>query len=258
MPIVANAPAPAPPVSSSLGDILTRLNAHVAADPKGDGLKVTIPPYLAPKQATVFGEAQTTPRQEVAALADVYGLRVLTEEKEGGKDRLRLTRRTPTPTLDVAALHDVVGQFLPDPLVRAYRMHPTYGAFDPNSPIPSGVSPLLVYAVRQIRTAAEPKIRAAKDRKVALSALSEREGRAFAVVLMMDTMDSLIRLLPAEPPREITRFNELRLSGGLYDDKQGKKRLTLLLALPNPNDPSTLQQGMGVGEINYDPINHTF
>ena len=202
-----------------------------------------------------------TPRQEVAALADVYGLRVLTEEKEGGKDRLRLTRRTPTATLDAAALHDVVGQFLPDPLIRAYRMHPTLAPFDPNapvSPIPYGLSPLLVYAVRQIRTAAEPKIRAAKDGHVALSALSEREGRAFAVTLMVDTMDSLIRLLTADPPREITRFNEVRLSGGLSDDKQGKKRLSLLLALPNPNDPSTLQQGMGVGEINYDPINHTF
>ena len=258
LPVPANAPPPAPPVSSSLGDILTRLNAHIAGDPKGDGLKVTVESYLAPKQATVFGEA--TPRQEVAALAGVYGLRVLTEEKEDGKDRLRLTRLSPTATLDAAALHDVVGQFLPDPLVRAYRMHPTYGAFDPNapvSPIPYGISPLLAYAVRQIRTAAEPKIRASKDGHAALSALSEREGRAFAVVLMVDPMDSLIRMLPAAPPKEITRFNEVRLSGGLYDDKQGKKRLTLLLALPHPNDPSTLQQGMGVGEIVYDPINHT-
>lgn len=257
LPVPANSLPLAPPVSSSLGDILTLLNVQTAG-PKGDGLKVTVESYLASKQATVFGEA--TPRQEVAALAGVYGLRVLTEEKEGGKDRLCLTRRTPTATLDAAALHDVVGQFLPDPLIRAYRMHPTYGAFDPNapvSPIPHGISPLLVYAVRQIRTAAEPKIRVSKDRRVALSALSEQEGWAFAVTLMVDTMDSLIQLLTADPPRELTQFNELRLSGGLYDDKQGKKRLTLLLALPNPNDPSTLQQGMGVGEINYDPINHT-
>ena len=259
LPVPPDAPAPAPPVSASLGNILTRLNVS-AAGPKGDGLKVTLQPYLAPKRATVFGAEATTPRQEVAALAAVYGLRVLTEEKEGRKDRLRVTRLTPTAALDVAVLHDVVGQFLPDPLVRAYRMHPKAGGgtFDPTSPIPFNTSPLMVYAVRQIRTAAEPKIRASKDGKVALSALSEREGRAFAVVLMVDTMDSLIRWLTADPPREVTRFSELRLSGGLSDDKQGRKRMDLMLALPNPDDPSRLQQGMGVGEINYDPVNHTF
>lgn len=260
LPAPPNAPAPTPPVSSSLGDILTRMNVQ-AAGPKGDGLKVTIQPYLAPKHATVFGAEAATPRQEVAALADVYGLRVLTEDKEGGHDRLRLTRRTPTPTLDMTVLHDVVGQFLPDPLVRAYRMHPQFSLFTPDAsaaPVVSGTSPLLFYAVRQIRTAAEPKIRASKDGHVALSALSEQEGRAFAVVLMADALDSLRGLITADPPKELTHFSDLRLTGGLQDDKDGKRHLNLLLALPSPNDPSTLQAGIGVGGMNYDPINHTF
>ena len=256
-PTPADVPRPDPPVSSSLGDTLTRMNVQ-AIGPGGDGLKVTLPPYLAPKRATVFGAEAMTPRQEVAALAEVYGLRVLTEDRERGHDRLRLTRLSPTPTLDMAALHDVVGQFLPDPLVRAYRMHPIFSSFIPDSPILSGVSPLVIYAVRQIRTAAEPKIRASKEGKVALSALSEQEGRAFAVVLMADALDSLRGLLTADPPKELTHFSELRLSGGLSDDKDGKKRLTLLLALPFPNIPSTLQPGIGVGGINYDPVNHTF
>ena len=260
VPAPANAPPPASPISSSLGDILTQINIR-AAGLKGDGLKVTVEPYLAPKRATVFGEEATTPRQEVAALAEVYGLRVFTDEKEGGHDRLRLMRQTARVPLDMSALHDSLLQSLPDPLVRAYRMHPTYVPFNfnaPRSPIPSGLSPLLVYAVRQIRTAAEPKIRASKDGRVALSALSEQEGRAFAIVLMADALDSLRGLLTADLPKELTHFSDLRLSGGLHDDQDGKKRLTLLLALPNPNDPSTLQAGMGVGEINYDPINHTF
>lgn len=221
---------------------------------------MTIPPYLAPKRATVFGAEATTPRQEVAALADVYGLRVLTEDKEGGCDRLRLTRRTPTPTLDMTALHDIVDQFLPDPLVRAYRRHPAFAPFDfnaPPSPIPSDLWPPMVYAVRQIRTAAEPKIRSSKDGSVALSALSEQEGRAFAVVLMADALDSLRGLLTTDPPKELIHFSDLRLSGGLREEN-GKQRLTLLLALSSPGDPSTLQAGIGVGGINYDPINHTF
>lgn len=257
-PAPANTPAPIPPLSSSLGDILTRLNVRAADGVKGDGLKVTVQPYLAPKRATVFGEALATPRQEVAALADVYGLRVLTEEKEQGHDRLRVTRLTPGAPLDVTALHDVLRQFLPDPLLRAYRMHPTFGVFGPTSPIPSGLSPLLVYAVKQIRTAAEPKIRASKDGHVALSALSEQEGRAFAMTLMVDALDSMRNLLDAAPPKELAQFNDLRLSGGLSDDNDGKKRLTLLLALPYSNDPSSLQPGIGVGGINYDPVNHTF
>jgi len=255
-PAPANAPPPAPPVSASLAEIIARLNTRAV-----DGLKVSVEPYLAPKRATVFGEAWAMPRQELAALADVYGLRVFTGDKEGGKDRLRLTRQTAQVPLDVVALHDSLLRSLPDPLVRACRMHPARVPFNPDapvSPIPYGLSPLLMYAVRQIRTAAEPRIRASRDGKVALSALSEQEGRAFAVTLMADTMESLSDLVTANLPKEFTQFNELRLSGGLHDDEDGKKRLTLLLALPNPNNPSTLQAGIGVGGMNYDPVNHTF
>jgi len=258
LPVRANAP---PPVSASLAEIVARLNARAADSPKDNGLKVTVEPYLAPKRAAVFGEVWATPRQELTALADVYGLRVFKDDPAGGHDRLRLTRQTAQVPLDVVALHDSLLRSLPDPLVRAARMHPARVPFNPAAPIPpipDSLSPLLVYAVRQIRTAAEPKIRASKEGKVALSALSEQEGRAFAVTLMVDTMESLSDLVSANLPKEFTQFNELRLSGGLHDDQDGKKRLTLLLALPSPNNPSTLQAGIGVGGMNYDPVNHTF
>ena len=253
LPMSANAPPPAPPISASLTDLLTRLNARTA-----DGLKVTVEPYLAPKRVTVFGEAWATPRQEVAALADVYGLRVFKDDPVRGHDRLRLTRQTAQVPLDVAALHDSLLQSLPDPLVRACRMHTKYPLFNPNaiSPIPFGLSPLRVYAVRQIRTAAEPKIRASRDGKAALSALSEQAGRAFAVTLMVDMMESLRDMTAAALPKEFTEFNDLRLSGGLQES-DGKKFLNLMLALPNPNDPSTLLPGIGVGGFSYDPVNHT-
>lgn len=253
LPVPASAPPPAPPVSSSLAEIIARLNTRAK-----DGLKVSVESYLAPKRATVFGEATAAPREELNALADLYGLRVLTEEKQQGKDRLRLTRQTARVPLDVIAMHDSLLQSLSDPLVRACRMHSAFAPFNPNaiSPIPSGLSPLFVYAVRQIRTAAEPKIRASKDGKVALSALSEQEGRAFAVTLMVAPMESLSDLTRAALPKEFTEFNDLRLSGGLHEEN-GKQWMSLMLALPNPNDPSTLQAGIGVGGINYDPVNHT-
>lgn len=253
-PVPANAPPPAPPVSSSLADILTRMNACAA-----DGLKVTVEPYLAPKQATVFGEEAATPRQEVAALAEVYGLRVFTGDKEGGHDRLRLTRRTVSVPLNLISLRDSVLQALPDPLVRAYRLHNRFAAPDPAAPALLGVPALQVYAVRQIRAAVEPKIRALKDGRdgrVALSALSEKEGRAFAMTLMLDAMDALSHWVEATPPETITRFNELRLGGGLYE-RNGKKQMDLMIGFPNPNVPSNFIPRAGVGEINYDPVNHT-
>ena len=92
---------------------------------------------------------------------------------------------------------------------------------------------------------------------MALSALSEWEGRAFAVTLMADPMETIRDWTTADPPREITRFSDLRLSGGLHEDQDGKQRMTLLLALPSPGDPASLVPGMGVGGINYDPVNHT-
>ena len=64
LPAQVNAPKPAP-VSSSLAEIVARLNARAADGLKGDGLKVTVEPYLAPKRAAVFGEEAVTPRQEV-------------------------------------------------------------------------------------------------------------------------------------------------------------------------------------------------
>ncbi len=240
----ANAPKLAPPVSSALVELLTRLNAHAA-----DGLKVSVEPYLAPKRATVFGEEAVTPRQELTALADVYGLRVLTEEKEQGHDRLRLTRRTAPVPLDLIALYDSVLQALPDPLIRAYRMR---GASHSSAPFYEA-------AVERIRAAVELKLQASKDNgeRVPLSALSEREGRAFATLLMLDALAALSSWVGTNPPDTITRFNDLRLRGGLYEEG-GKEKLTFGLQLPYPSDPGTLAPGIAVGGINYDPVNHTF
>lgn len=175
---------------------------------------MSVEPYLAPKRAAIFGEEAATPRQELDAVADVYGLRVFTGDKEAAHDRLRLTRRAAQVPLDLVSLHASILQALPDPLVRACRLHNHPSPFDPVSPAPSGLSPLFVPAVKQIRAAAEPKLRASKDGRVALSALSEREGRALATLLMLEAMDALAVWVRATPPETITRYDELRLGGG--------------------------------------------
>lgn len=247
-PAPANAPKPIPPVSSSLAEILARLNARAADGLKDNGLKVSVEPYLAPKRATVFGEEAATPRQEVDALADMYGLRVFTGEKEGGHDRLRLTRRTAQVPLNVLALHSSILQSLPEPLVRACLVQ---GGFsDPNR------SQLMVSAVKQIREAVEPRVRGTKNGRVALSALSEREGRAFASLMTLDSMQSLHEWLQRDPPEEFTRFNELWVKTVL-SEQGGKRKLNFWVMLPGVNGSSHLLPGLGVGNIDYDPMNHT-
>jgi len=157
--------------------------------------------------------------------------------------------------LDLTALHDSILQALPDPLVRAYRKHDRF-AFDPAVNSPSGVPARFVPAVRQIRAAAEPKLRASKGGRVALSSLSEREGRALATLLMLEAMDALDHWVRADLPDTITRYEELRLGGGLHEE-DGKKKLTLALLLPDLINPGNLIPGPAVGNLNYDPVNHT-
>jgi len=250
--VPANAPPPAPPVSASLAEIVARLNARAA-----DGLKVTVEPYLAPKRATVFGEEAATPRQELTALADVYGLRVFKDDPAGGHDRLRLTRQTAPVPLNLLALHDSILQALPDPLVRAYRTHDR-SAFDPTAQTMSGVLARFVAAARQIRAAAEPKLRESgdKDGRVALSALPEHAGRAMATLMTQEAMDALYHWVVADPPEAITRFDELRLGGGL-SGTDGQKQMELTLALPVKKGSDTLVTVAGVGNLHYDPVNHT-
>ena len=262
--VPANAPPPAPPVSGSLADILTRLNAR--AD---DGLKVTVEPYLAPKRAAVFGEEAVTPRQEVAALADVYGLRVFKDDPVGGHDRLRLTRQTAQVPLTLLSLHDSILQALPDPLVRAYRKHdrsPEFAAGANGRPgvwiSPSGTSARFRAAARQIRAAVEPNLHGSgdkagdKDERVALSALPERAGRAMASLMMLEAMDVLDHWVAVDPPVVITRFDELRLGGGLSGEGS-QKQLDLALELPIKKGSATLDTIAAVGGLHYDPVNHT-
>ena len=258
----ANAPPPTPPVSVSLADILTRLNARAAADLKGDGLKVTVEPYLAPKRAAVFGEEALAPRQEVAALAEVYGLRVFTDDPVEGHDRLRLTRRTAPVPLTLLALHGSILQALPDPLVRAYRRHDRSTPPNPASNYLSSHSARFVTAAQQIRAAAEPKLHGSgdkagdKDERVALSALPERVGRAMAMLMTMEAMDALYHWVAADPPVAITRFDELRLGGGLSGEGS-QKQMDLALELPIKKGSDTLVTLAAVGGLHYDSVNHT-
>ena len=204
---------PLPPVNTALDQILTRLNSRAGTHPP-----MVVEDYLAPKRVTVFGEQYAPPQQVLQALADVYRLRVKTEST----GRLRLTRRYVDPPLDIGGLYGALEQALPDPVLRAYNAHPDVR-----------LSPLRVAAVREIRTAAEPKIKAAKDGHVALSTLPEKEKTALATILMLDVLQNLGQSFRGGTPEALTRFDQLRLTGGPYKDKdEGKQKFESDAGLP--------------------------
>ena len=160
--------------------------------------------------------------------------------------------------LTLLALHDSILQALPDPLVRAYRKHDR-SSFSPGLGTMPGVPARFRAAARQIRAAAEPKLHGSGDKagdKDERVALPERVGRAMAMLMTLGSMDTLYHWVAADPPVAITRFDELRLGGGLSGEGT-QKQLDLALELPIKKGSATLITIAAVGNLHYDPVNHT-
>lgn len=217
------------PECSSLGQIVERLNARAGGHPT-----MVVDAALAPKRACIFGEQFTPPDRLLYALADLYGLRVVTDEK----GRLCLTRPAVQAPSDFTGLYQMVQWVLPAPLLRAQQR---YG---PRKP-----SPLRIAAVRHLRTIIEPKLPKAKDGRLPLSALSSRENAALATALMADVFASLSETLTRPVPPSVIRFHELRLTGGPYEE-DGRRKFQLFLAFPTANGAGLIS-GPGVGNMNF-------
>ena len=160
--------------------------------------------------------------------------------------------------MTLLALHDSILQALPDPLVRAYRKHDR-SSFSPGLGTMPDVPARFRAAARQIRAAAEPKLHGSGDKtgdKDERVALPERVGRAMAMLMTLETMDALYHWVAADPPVAITRFDELRLGGGLSGEGS-QKQLDLTLELPIKKGSATLITIAAVGNLHYDPVNHT-
>ena len=128
---------PTPTLGSTLAEIVGRLNRRPGSRPP-----MLVDAALAPKRAAVFGEEFTSPKRLLQALVELYGLHVDTDDKE----RRHLTRRHVLASDNYAGVYQAAQGALPDPLLRAYRMHP------------GRPSSLGTAAVRELRAVIEPKI----------------------------------------------------------------------------------------------------
>lgn len=235
---------PAPTLGSTLAEIVGRLNRRPGSRPP-----VLVDAALAPKRAAVFGEEFTSPKRLLQALAELYGLHVDTDEKE----RSHLTRRHVLAPDDYAGVYQAAQGALPDPLLRAYRMHP-------GQPSALGTA-----AVRELRAVIEPKIdqslraRATaggvKDKsapapgQVRLSSLTGRENSALAVALAAQALPDVEQALLRPLPPVYSRLDQLCLTGGFYQDG-GKRKFQLAFAYPSA-DGKGLASGPGVSNLNF-------
>lgn len=104
-------------------------------------------------------------------------------------------------------------------------------------------------AVKQLRQTLEPRTEKAPDHRVPLSELTPQERVAFANILLSDVYDDLKLILSRYPPDFVTRKDELYLTGTVFNDAQGSRKISVFLSLPNQE--GKLQQGPGVGNIGY-------
>jgi len=237
-------PPPAVPVSHSpmsvnvvnsetLGEVVARLNVGTGGKPK-----ITVDAALAPKRVAVFGEEFTPPLKILDALAELYGLRVRHSDDE---KTLRLTRRLFQVPLTPEGISLAIQAIMPAPLIRARQ---NYLGRQP--------APLHIAAVRALRTVIEPKLKASKTGRVALSELSSRENMALAAALMADTAGTLEDAFSQPLPPGVLNPNLLRLTGTIQE-QNGRRTTELHLALPNLDGKGTLVIGPGIGNMVIGP-----
>lgn len=233
------------PVAATLAQLAVGLNQR--SDAKET---MAVEEGLATKTAIVVGDNHATPNQVLRALAAVYGLRVLTR-KEG---ELLLTWPRGVAAGNIRVLKSALLQSFPDPMRRAFsaRLPDPKSEALPLPPDYRSVSLLLRNAaIKRFRTLVEPKVKASKEGRVALSELSDEERNVFAVVILSGCAGALASFADQPVPDYITNFNDVVVTGGLSPGKEGDEKFNLFLSQRTPE--GNLNRGVGFGNVDYKP-----
>lgn len=207
------------------------------------GVSLSVDDALAAKQILVVGGEKQSPPVLLRALADVYGLRVMTQENGA----LRLTRRSSRPISEVNQLREAVIWALPDPVIRALQVTtaaPDTGRVSegtkPKAPRKSfGAMAHLARtisgaAARDLRADLVPRLSASPTGQAPLLALDPEKRTAFATMLIMDCAQSLEPVLVHPVPNVVSRINQLYITGSVYEsERDGKPWYSFFLALPS-------------------------
>jgi hypothetical protein len=219
---------------------------------------------LAAKPVTIFGESFAPPERVLAALADVYGLRVTSDKDKG---TLRLTRRGYREVAKPADLPVSLRAAFPEPLVRAFLVeiaNPVDPAKRTDASTESQEESMAwnrtrlrpgevrIAAMRRLRAWVEPLVKAAPDGRAPLSAVGDGPRSALANLLMADAWAALGPLIQHPVPDWIVRFDQVYLVGGLYEDA-GEQRFSLFITTPTADGQRLNWTGPGVSNVYFGP-----
>ena len=186
---------------------------------------------LGPKTITLVGQNRTTADQLLAAMAQVYGLRIVRQDTA-----VVLTRPANPSVRDLSELGAAITAIIPRPLLQTFQMrfamyrseHNRERAF-PNMVFQDAGFDLRNSLYRALRAVIEPKVAASKDRSLLLSDLKGAEKNLFGIELTADTFGELLQLSILPLRLFITDFDLTVLTGGFSRDDGGRNRFTLYL-----------------------------
>ncbi len=240
--------------SVSLARAMSDLDARDAAVKEAALPKMLVDAALAHKRVSLFGAENTPPAALFQALADVYGLSV----RERSDHRLLLARHPLRIPADYVGFPEDIKNSMPLPLRRAVAQNlareEAGRLSQPSTENGLGMTwrkTLTTSALRVLRTAAEPRLKVAKDGRVTLSSLGDREKGAFAVALSVPQVEGLVKLANQGIPPQVARFDEICLLGG--PQATNKAKFDLALVLPVAGGAAPPAPVMSADGIDYTP-----
>ena len=237
-------PSPPFPVSSNL-PITTVTVADWIKKMSSQTQRLVTEEDLGSKRISIAGDTGSEPTAIFRAIADLYGLRVLSDTQ----GVFRLTR----PRLFMPGTANQLPQsllsVLPTPLLRAYVRDAERGeqfSIDAKGAFKPAKTQSIVYnATRRLRFLVEPQLRKGPNGRAALSKGGE-ESHLLGLILLDQALPGLVYLAAKPVPSYFGNFNDVVLTGGIADAPNGEKRFSLFLS---HFEGKNLIQGIGFGNL---------
>lgn len=265
----------------TLAGVVSGLNARAGS---ATDKPLVVDAALAAKPITLVGAGTIAPARILTALADVYGLRITTDE-DGTQ---HLTRRAARAARTVADLPENVRRLFPEPLIRALHIADVENlrerqiqlriiSRNPKTPQDervrvdqehdrlgeqaerwTTVSPALgLKSGLRLRASVEPRLETPDkaSRAVAVGTLGAAEQSAFALSLIAGSQTDIVQTLSSffhqEPNPVLTHWDNAYLQCGPY--QQGEKQMyEVKVSVTRTNaDSSTDTFTGGITGINY-------
>lgn len=262
----------------TLSSVVTSLNGRG----ESGGSSFVVDAALAAKPVTVIGAEVASPTRVFAALAEVYGLRVVPQKEGDGTERLRLTRPARRAAASVLELPERVRHSFPEPLLRALHLQDAENLrrevqhlrqtnintlpFEQQENRRKREdylraeehrffnmhSTLVRKAATRLQTIIEPQLtKGGKETGVTVSQLGAEERSAFGLTLFEGVLRSVGSNFAKEPPPHLVYWDQVRFRCGPYQQSgQQFFQIDLTFTVRNP-DGSEDTNAMGMTGVPY-------